>query len=130
MLRSTRNHARFRPTGAPGSSPARRAFLTLERLSVQLGARRRLIQLGHPAQHEARVLQMWEAFLIQMDDFDRLLEFQLRRKLDPVVAAPVPVRGGRTSRHEKDRRVAPVAKAFGAIPLELRPDALVFVEHS
>jgi hypothetical protein len=30
-----------------------------------------------------------------MDDFDRLLELQLRRKLDPLVAAPVPVRPGR-----------------------------------
>ena len=38
---------------------------------------------------------MWEAFLLQMDDFDRLLEHQLRRQLDPLVAAPVPVRRGR-----------------------------------
>jgi hypothetical protein len=37
---------------------------------------------------------LWEAFLLQMDDFDRLLEHQLRRKLDPLVAAPVPVRRG------------------------------------
>jgi hypothetical protein len=52
------------------------------------------------------VLQLWEAFLIQMDDFDRLLEFQLRRRLDPLVAAPVPVRRGRTvpGRPSKRRR--------------------------
>jgi hypothetical protein len=41
------------------------------------------------------VLQLWEAFLIHMDDFDRLLELQLRRKLDPLVAAPAPLRRGR-----------------------------------
>jgi hypothetical protein len=29
-----------------------------------------------------------------MDDFDRLLELQLRRKLDPLVTAPVPARRG------------------------------------
>jgi len=33
-----------------------------------------------------------------MDDFDRLLELQLRRKLDVLVAAPVPVRRGRAVR--------------------------------
>lgn len=53
---------------------------------------------------------MWEAYLVQMDDFDRLIEFQLRRKLDPLVAAPVPVRRGRdgsgrpaTGRRDKHR---------------------------
>jgi hypothetical protein len=29
-----------------------------------------------------------------MDDFDRLLEFKLRRMLDPIVAKPPPVRRG------------------------------------
>jgi hypothetical protein len=33
-------------------------------------------------------------FLLQMDDFDRLLEDKLRRMLDVVVAAPPPVRRG------------------------------------
>jgi hypothetical protein len=42
------------------------------------------------------VLHLWEAFLIHMDDFDRLLEFQLRRQLDVLVAAPVPARQGRS----------------------------------
>jgi hypothetical protein len=37
---------------------------------------------------------MWEAFLLQMDEFDRLLEFKLRRMLDAVVAKPPPVRRG------------------------------------
>jgi hypothetical protein len=31
-----------------------------------------------------------------MDDFERLLEFKLRRMLDPVVAKPPPARRGRT----------------------------------
>jgi hypothetical protein len=33
-----------------------------------------------------------EAFLIQMNEFDLLLESELRRLLDPVVAAPAPWR--------------------------------------
>jgi hypothetical protein len=65
-----------------------------------------------------------------MDDFDRLLEYHLRRKLDLVVAAPVPVRRGRANRLNKDGRAGRAAKTFGAIPIDLRPDALVFVEHS
>ena len=73
---------------------------------------------------------MWEAFLIQMDDFDRLIEYQLRRKLDPIVAAPVPVRRGRANRLKKDRHAEPVAKSLGAIPIDMWPDALVFAEHS
>ena len=35
---------------------------------------------------------MWEAFLIQMNDFDRFLEFELRQMLDPVVTPPAPGR--------------------------------------
>lgn len=41
---------------------------------------------------------MWEALLIQMNDYDRFLESELRRMLDPVVAARVPKRGRRNSR--------------------------------
>jgi hypothetical protein len=33
-----------------------------------------------------------EAFLIQMNDFDRLVEFGLRQMLDPVVGSRVPPR--------------------------------------
>jgi hypothetical protein len=39
-----------------------------------------------------RVLPLREAFLIHMNDFDRLVEFGLRRMLDPVVASTVPPR--------------------------------------
>jgi hypothetical protein len=66
-----------------------------------------------------------------MDDFDRLLEFQLRRKLDGVVAAPVPVRRGRagSGRLTTERRDEPTPRSMGIFPIELRPDALVFIEH-
>ncbi len=72
-----------------------------------------------------------------MDDFDRLLEYHLRRKLDPVVAAPVPPRRGRLSpnrgtlgRLNSEARAVPAARRLGAITVDLRPDALAFVEHS
>lgn len=59
-----------------------------------------------------------------MDDFDRLIEFQLRRKLDPLMAAPVPVRrgrlaSGRPATGERDKRDA-----------KPKAVALVLLEHS
>ena len=38
---------------------------------------------------------MWEAFLVQMNDFDRYLEIELAQMLDPVVARRPPTRRGR-----------------------------------
>ena len=38
---------------------------------------------------------MREAFLIQMNEFDRFLEFELRQMLDPVVSSGAPRRGKR-----------------------------------
>lgn len=38
---------------------------------------------------------MWEAFLLQMNDFDRFLEVQLRQMLDPVAMSRPPARRGR-----------------------------------
>ena len=75
---------------------------------------------------------MWEAFLLQMDDFDRWLEFQLRRKLDAVVRAPVPARRVRhgLARFGNRGRVEAATKKMGGISTSLRPDMLVFVEHS
>jgi hypothetical protein len=50
-----------------------------------------------------------------MDDFDRLLELQLRRKLDPLVAAPVPVRRGQAaSGPPVKRRDREMSKSRGA----------------
>lgn len=41
---------------------------------------------------------MWETFLLQMNDFDRFLEQELRQMLDPVVTAQPPARGERHRR--------------------------------
>jgi hypothetical protein len=38
---------------------------------------------------------LWEAFLLQMNDFDRFLELKLRQMLDPVVARRPPSPRGR-----------------------------------
>jgi hypothetical protein len=38
---------------------------------------------------------LWEAFLLQMNDFDRFLELELKSMLDPVVARRPPTRRGR-----------------------------------
>ena len=38
---------------------------------------------------------MWEAFLLQMNDFDRYLDSALKHMLDFVVASPPPLRRGR-----------------------------------
>jgi len=43
---------------------------------------------------------LWEAFLLQMNDFDRTLELELRQLLDPVVASTPPARRG-SKRAEK-----------------------------
>ena len=51
-----------------------------------------------------------------MDDFDRLLELQLRRKLDALVAAPVPPRRARTaSDNSSKRRDKETAKSMGSV---------------
>jgi len=41
---------------------------------------------------------LWEAFLLQMNDFDQILELKLRQLLDPVVATPPPARRARRPR--------------------------------
>ena len=77
----------------------------------------------------AWVLPLWEAFLLQMDEFDRLLEFQLRRKLDPLVATPAPARRDRVNRLKVGRRDEVGKKTKGVVSIDLRPDALVLLEH-
>jgi hypothetical protein len=59
-----------------------------------------------------------------MDDFDRLLEFQLRRKLDPLIAAPVPVRRGRLGSGR------PATGERGRRDNKPKGVALVLLEHS
>ena len=65
-----------------------------------------------------------------MDDFELLLEHHLRRKLDPIVAAPVPPRRGRVIRLKNDWHQELGPSRLGVFPIDLRPDALVFVEHN
>jgi hypothetical protein len=65
---------------------------------------------------------LWEAFLLQMNDFDLLLEVNLRRMLDPVVAAPPPVRRG------KARKTPRPVLAVEAAPLEFAAETIPVVE--
>lgn len=70
---------------------------------------------------------MWEAFLLQMNDFDKFLDLQLRNMLDRIVATPAPPRG---RRRPKARRlylaVAPTQTgAFGAAV----PEAIAVSDH-
>ena len=44
---------------------------------------------------------MWEAFLLQMNDFERYLETELRVMLDPVVARRPPPRRGQLEEAEQ-----------------------------
>jgi hypothetical protein len=64
---------------------------------------------------------LWEAFLIQMNDFDRYLESGLRVMLDPVVASGAPRRRRRTG---AGLPLLAVIKA----PIELVVDALPAAE--
>ena len=61
---------------------------------------------------------MREAFLIQMNDFDRLVEIELRRMLDPVVAARVPPRRIDVVRNRAPFRLEALAS------LELAPEPI------
>ena len=49
----------------------------------------------------SRVLLLWEAFLLQMNDFDKFLELKLRQMLDPLVGSPPPARRGRLRRPQR-----------------------------
>lgn len=42
---------------------------------------------------------MWEAFLLQMNYFERYLEIELKQLLDPVVVRRPPPRKGRSKAH-------------------------------
>jgi hypothetical protein len=62
---------------------------------------------------------LWEAFLIQMNDFDRFLEFELRQMLDPVVASGRPPR--RRRKADNEHALLAVVRA----PLDLAVEAVV-----
>lgn len=61
---------------------------------------------------------MWEAFLIQMNDFDRFLEIELRQMLDTVVASGPP---RRRRRNDDGHPLLAVVRA----PLDLAVEAAV-----
>jgi hypothetical protein len=82
------------------------------------------LQFGkRPARTRRRVrgLRLREAFLIRVNDFDRLLEFSLRRRLDPVVAAPVP--SATTSRPRRSARL------WSSYPKQRRAKEAVLRQH-
>jgi hypothetical protein len=56
---------------------------------------------------------LWEAFLLQMNDFDKFLDLQLRRMLDPVVATPAPPR-----RNRRPKLRQPILAVVAPIELE------------
>ena len=70
-----------------------------------------------------RVLRLREALLIQMDEFEMRLESELRRLLDPVVAAPIPVRRKLTDLRRTDYALGPgyfVPETLVPVPAALR----------
>jgi len=62
-----------------------------------------------------------EAFLLQMNDFDRFLETQLRRMLDPVVDTRPPARGRGHRAPEPSLAVKPpeLVAAVEAVPVTI-----------
>src|ERR1700719_1284837 len=113
-----------RPPAAASLRPGRRAVT-----ARGLRGPGRLDRAGLPRQVmrsvRARVLPLWETFLIQMNDFDRYLESGLRRMLDPVVASGAPSRRRRTGSGLPLLAVvsAPVALMAEALPV-VEPVAL------
>ena len=65
---------------------------------------------------------MWEAFLLQMNDFDRYLEIELRLMLDPVVVRRPPTRRGR---RQAFAPVLPVAEVLALEPIPVVESAVV-----
>ena len=75
---------------------------------------------------------MEEAFLLQMNDFDRQLENDLRQMLDRVVASRPPTRRGSSKRAPLLAVVAPPEKAtgLGGVVAEVIPIPVpVVIEH-
>jgi hypothetical protein len=74
---------------------------------------------------------MTDAFLLQMDDFDRIMEFKLRRMLGAVVAEAPPLRRGRSASQPvtkaagSDLGTHPTGRSVLALPSELEPKVLI-----
>ena len=78
---------------------------------------------------------MWEAFLLQMNDFDRFLESELRLMLDQVTETPAPpLKGRRKARTPLlvvlkspiDLATEVVAMEPAVIPVPIEPAAALF----
>jgi hypothetical protein len=61
-----------------------------------------------------------EALLLQMNDFDRFLEAELRRYLDPVAARRPPARKGRPERSDRPVAITRPAEQPAAEALPVR----------
>jgi hypothetical protein len=66
---------------------------------------------------------LWEAFLVQMNDFDKILELKLRHLLDPVVASRPPARRARPR-----RPLQPILTVVEGVRIELAAEAIAVVE--
>jgi hypothetical protein len=64
---------------------------------------------------------LWEAFLLQMNDFDRFLEIELRHMLGPVTATPAPPLKAR-------RKASGRPPVVVLAPIELTVEAVAVVE--
>jgi len=62
------------------------------------------------------------ALLIHMNDFDRRLEMELHRVLDPIVHAPIPLRRQPAARGFLGATVE-VAPVLAVVPVALAPEA-------
>jgi hypothetical protein len=65
---------------------------------------------------------LWEAFLVQMNDFEQILELELRRLLDPIVAGQPPAR---RARQKKPRQPILTVERVG---IALAADAIPVIE--
>ena len=66
---------------------------------------------------------MWEAFRLQMNDFDRYLEIELKLMLDPVVVRRPPTRRGR--KEALAASLLPVAEVLALEPIPVVESAVV-----
>lgn len=63
---------------------------------------------------------MWDTFLLQMNDFDKFLELELRHLLNHVAATKAPARGSRRRRARRPFLTVkvPVVELAEVIPVE------------
>jgi hypothetical protein len=69
---------------------------------------------------------LWEAFLLQMNDFDRYLEHELKHLLDPVVTRRPPVRRGLLDRVDRPAPPPLVVEGLAAEAIPVVETAVTF----